>query len=99
MVTAMANYATGPGNGRSCVYAANGDELLLGAEGVEEVYVVDIDLDQLRQTRAKTFWGNAWRRTDLYAPLVTSEIEKPFRRTDAFGRRNTQSLSKGKSNP
>ena len=54
VVTAMANYATGPGNGRSCVYAANGDELLLGAEGVEEVYVVDIDLDQLRQTRANS---------------------------------------------
>jgi predicted amidohydrolase len=85
----MANYASGHGNGRSCVYAADGEEILL-TDSREGVYVVDIDLQKLRETREKTFWGNAWRRPQKYKSLVSPKIQEPFRRTDAYDRPNTQ---------
>jgi predicted amidohydrolase len=89
MAVAMANYASGQGNGRSCGYAADGEELLL-ADEKEGIYLVDIDLRKMREYRQKTFWGNAWRRPQLYSELISPTVEEPFRRVDALGRPNTQ---------
>jgi len=87
VAVAMANYATGQGNGNSCVYQANGDELLL-AGGEEGVFYADIDLDELRNIRSKTFWGNAWRKPEKYEALLSKEVNEPFLRKDAYGRSN-----------
>ena len=88
VAVAMANYATGQGNGNSCAYQANGDQLLLAGPG-EGLFFADIDLDELRTIRSKTFWGNAWRKPDKYGPLLSKDVNEPFLRTDAFDRSNT----------
>lgn len=88
VAVAMANYATGQGNGNSCAYQANGDELLL-AGGGEGLFFADIDLEELRTIRSKTFWGNAWRKPAKYGSLLSKDVSEPFLRTDAFNRSNT----------
>ena len=91
VVTAMANYASGQGNGRSCVFGADGKEVLL-ADDSEGLQFAEIDLTKLRRTREKTFWGNAWRRPELYERMISPEIQSPFKRTDAFDRPNSESV-------
>lgn len=88
VAVAMANYATEQGNGNSCAYQANGVELLLAGPG-EGLFFADIDLDELRIIRSKTFWGNAWRKPGKYQSLLSTDVSAPFLRTDAFDRSNT----------
>lgn len=89
VAVAMANYAEQQGNGNSCAYQADGDELLL-AGGGRGVFYADIDLQKLREIRGKTPWGNAWRKPAKYQELLSREVEEPFLRTDAYGRGNTE---------
>ena len=89
VAVAMANYAEGQGDGNSCAFDAKGDPLLLADEGVVGVFFADINLEELRSYRQRTFWGNAWRHVDRYDTLLSPEVKEPFLREDSFGRPNT----------
>jgi len=89
VAVAMANYAEQQGNGNSCAYQANGDELLLAGGGTGLFYA-DVDLEKLREIRSKTPWGNAWRKPAKYDALLSRDVKAPFLRTDAYGRANTE---------
>lgn len=86
---AMANYA-GSGWGRSCaftptVFDGQGrwqDNTLAMAGEDEAVLTVDWDLPALREYRARETWGNAYRRPDAYAPLLSAEVRPPFLRPE-----------------
>ncbi len=84
MVMAMANYADGLHNGRSVVYDAAGTSLLQ-AGGAAGLYYADVDLRALRDHRARTLWGNAWRRPGRYSKLAEPVDLATFRRRDVFG--------------
>ncbi len=82
--TRMANYAEPQQNGRSVAFGADGD-LLLQADQAEGIYLADLDLDEVRAYRAKTIWGNAFRRPHRYALLCSPQVGQPFVRRNADG--------------
>jgi predicted amidohydrolase len=84
MAVAMANYAEPQQNGRSVAFGADGNLLVL-ADQAEGIYLADLDLDQVRAYRAKTVWGNAFRRPHRYALISSQEVEQPFVRSNADG--------------
>lgn len=58
------------------------DTCLLQAGPEEGIYMASLDLEQLRAYRETEVHGNAYRRPDLYAPLLDPKIEPPFVRAD-----------------
>jgi N-carbamoylputrescine amidase len=84
MAVAMANYAEPQQNGRSVAFGADGT-LLLEADQAEGIYLADLDLEKLRAHRAKTIWGNAFRRPHRYRLLCSPEVGQPFVRRNADG--------------
>lgn len=88
VVTAMANYAK-KGlegfNGHSCVFNADGEQLLLANEN-EGLYVAEINLGKMREIRKKTIYGNAFRRPHKYKPLSSPDAGDPFIRNNASGK-------------
>ena len=89
LVVAMANYAPGLSaegyNGKSCVFNARGDELLMAGYG-EGIYYADIDLGELRRYRKETIYGNAFRRPRKYELLESPEVDSVFRRNNVLGK-------------
>ncbi len=90
---AMANYA-GPRFGHSIAFdgiafadGASRDMLLIEAGEEEGLFLAPFDLDKLRDYRQRETWGNAFRRPHRYRLLVSDEIDYPFVRVDAQGRR------------
>ena len=81
---AMTNYAPPKNNGQSVAFGPDG-RLIVQAGEEEGVYPADFDLDKLRAYRARTAWGNAYRRPHRYGLLTSMEVEKLFRRKNAFG--------------
>lgn len=78
-------------NGRSSIFDGvayvpglpeSRDMCLLQADGSEGVFVASLDLDQLRRYRAHEVHGNAYRRPDVYGPLVENTVNEPFIRRD-----------------
>jgi predicted amidohydrolase len=61
----MASYATGQGDGHSCVFQADGREVLV-AGSETGFFCADLDLGELRAIQRHTYWGKAWRRPDVY---------------------------------
>jgi predicted amidohydrolase len=84
IAVAMANYAAPQENGRSVAFAADGT-LLLQAGQTEGIHVVELDLDEVRTYRAKTVWGNAFRRPHRYTLLCSRKVNEPFIRRNADG--------------
>jgi predicted amidohydrolase len=89
VATAMTSYAKTEGgsggfNGHSCAFTARGRKILIAGE-TEGVYIADINLDDLREYRNRTFWGNAYRRPHKYLKIVSPEVDDPFRRKNGFG--------------
>ena len=88
LVTIMTNYAaSGPEsgfNGRSCMFHADGQEILI-ADKEEKVIIGEINLQSVREIRANTVWGNAFRRPHRYGILISDAVEKVFQRENAFG--------------
>lgn len=93
---ATANYAYGHPdcNGHSTAFdgmayregmAGSCDTLLVEAGEAEGVYLASVQLDELRTYRAAEVHGNAYRRPDIYGPLVACDIEAPFLRRDRRG--------------
>jgi predicted amidohydrolase len=81
---AMTNYAAPQQNGRSVAFSADGAGVV-EAGGEEGVYLADLDLVRIREYRAKTIWGNAFRRPQRYGLLVSSSVEPPFERLNGDG--------------
>ncbi len=86
MVTAMANYAQGQGNGRSCAFNADGKEIVIAPANEQGIFYAEFDIRQVRKIRRQTFWGNAWRRPNRYKALISTDVDEPFLRKDAFGK-------------
>lgn len=66
---AMANYAEPKNNGRSVAYDQRGRELVR-ARGREGVHIAEFDLAALREERAKTIWGDSFRRPHRYDAIT-----------------------------
>ena len=85
LVTAMANYAGGEFEGHSCAFNADGKEILVAGED-EGIYLAEFNLQEVREYRDWTFWGNAYRRPRKYGLILSEEVREPFQRKDAYGR-------------
>ena len=51
---------------------------ILQADGAEEIYLAELDLEQLRSYRESEVHGNAFRRPQKYGLLLDEKIEPPF---------------------
>lgn len=85
---AMANYPAPQENGHSVAYdpicftkAGPRDPLIGEAGEAEGIVLAPFDLDDMRYWRTTEVWGNAYRRPELYGPLVSLEVAEPFRRS------------------
>lgn len=58
------------------------DTCLVQAGGEEGIYMAELDLDMLRNYRAREIHGNAFRRPEVYGDLVKAEIRAPFIRKE-----------------
>lgn len=85
MVMCMTNYPGELLGGRSVAYSYDGYNLVTAGNS-EEVTSVEVDLEQLREYRRISIWGNAFRRPHRYSSLTDMGVESPFERTDGFGR-------------
>lgn len=61
------------------------DTCILQAGAEEGVYLAGLDLEQLRQYRAREVHGNAYRRPKKYGTLLDERREAPFLRADYRG--------------
>lgn len=85
VVAAMSNYVgKGEYNGRSCTFNANGEELLLAGNN-EGIVHAEVDMNEVREIREKSFWGNAFRRPHKYELLISTGVREPFIRKNALG--------------
>jgi predicted amidohydrolase len=84
MNVAMANYAAPHKNGHSVAFDCRGDRVVEADEG-EGVVLAEFDLDEARAYRARTIWGNAYRRPHRYKELCDRRVAEPFPRKDALG--------------
>lgn len=87
---ALANYAAPQENGHSVAFdgmayteadvgdGAARDMKLIEAGEAEGIYLATFDLDRMRRYRANEVWGDAFRRPDVYGPLVATEVRPPF---------------------
>ncbi len=82
---AMANYPEPYQNGRSVAYSSRGECVVLAGKA-EGIFMAAFDLEEVRQRRAKSIWGNAYRRPHRYQALVSPAKDEVWRRTDGYGR-------------
>ena len=93
MAIATCNYPEGKPdcNGHSSVFdgvaylpelPSSRDTCLLEADGKEDVFIAELDMDMLREYRNHEVHGNAYRRPEKYGILVENHVEEPFIRKD-----------------
>lgn len=82
---AMANFATGDGNGLSCAFDHEGKKLAEGATEAEELVVADIDLVSLRRAR-ETERGRLLLAQPAAPEICELARQKDFHRANVFGR-------------
>lgn len=58
------------------------DTCLVQAGGEEGIYMAELDLDMLRNYRAREIHGNAFRRPEMYGDLVKADVRAPFIRKE-----------------
>lgn len=58
------------------------DMCILQAGEEEGIFIAEIDLDLLREYRSCEVHGNAYRRPNLYHPLIDETVNEPFIRED-----------------
>ena len=89
LALATVNYPAGQPdcNGRSTLFdgvaylpdePGSRDMCILEAREEEGIYLAELDVDQLRAYRNREVHGNAYRRPELYGPLLNQEIRPPF---------------------
>jgi predicted amidohydrolase len=82
---AMANYPEPAQNGHSVAYNASGE--CVGKAGqTEGIYLAKFDLESLRRRRARSIWGNAYRRPHRYGLLTSRKKDDVWSRTDGNGK-------------
>ncbi len=81
---ALANYPPPKKNGQSAAYDAEG-QCLVRAGKSEGVFMACFDLKKLRELRAKSIWGNAYRRPHRYQLLAAPGQSEVWHRTDGSG--------------
>ncbi|CAF1583863.1 unnamed protein product, partial [Didymodactylos carnosus] len=89
LITAMANYPQPLYNGWSAAFNFDGQPLnLIPAQNLTqaEVILVEFDLIALREYRAKTIMGDAFRRPYRYEQLLKIEREQDFKATNFYRR-------------
>jgi len=82
----MTNYAAPAQNGHSCAFNANGDRIIVAREE-EGIYLADLNISEIRRHRARTIWGNAYRRPNKYNLLLSTEVDSVFIRTNDVGKK------------
>jgi predicted amidohydrolase len=82
---AMTNYAAPGLNGQSIAFDAAG-RLIVQAGRAEGIYLAAFDLADMREYRAKTIWGSAFRRPHRYGMLTDTNKAPVFERKDGFGK-------------
>lgn len=83
---AMANYPEPSQNGHSCAYDGDGNKLLVAGEE-EGVFIASFNMEEIRKHRAKTSWGNAYRRPHRYQLILSNEVDSIFVRENGLGER------------
>ncbi len=86
VAVAMTNFA-GPHpycNGHSVAYGTHG-ELIVEAGEQEGIFLAGFDLEKMREHRAKTFWGNAYRRPHRYGLITSMEADELWKRKNGLG--------------
>lgn len=81
---AMTNYPAPTENGRSVAFDWRGKRLVL-AGAKEGLHLARFDLDDLRAVRAKSIWGNAYRRPHRYGPITDPARDETWRRINGNG--------------
>lgn len=83
---AMANYPA-PHWGNSCAFSPivfdedgnYADNVIVQANDVcEEILIAEFDMEQIRTYRQQETWGNAYRKPQAYADLISFEVKEPF---------------------
>lgn len=83
---AMANYP-GENWGHSCafgpiVFDDKGqyvdNTLLMADDKTEDIYLVEFDMDTIRDFRQAETWGNAYRKVKTYHQLLDKTVNEPF---------------------
>lgn len=93
LAVATCNYPLGKPdcNGHSSVFdgvaylpglSSSRDMCLLEADGKEDIFVAELDMEMIRTYREKEVHGNTYRRPEKYGILVEQKIEEPFIRKD-----------------
>jgi len=85
VVVAMANYPAPYQNGWSVAYNANAS-VLVEANGDEGIYMAEFDIEEVREFRAQTAHGDAFRRPYMYASIATLEKQEAFQAPNFFHR-------------
>ena len=81
---AMTNYPKPYQNGHSTAFDPSGRCLVQA--GIEEsVYYAAFDMNYIRQRRAKSIWGNAYRRPHRYSILSETVTNPVWKRIDGIG--------------
>lgn len=99
---AMANYP-GSGWGQSCAYSPvvfdgegkYADNLLLKAEDTsQDIYIVQFDMEKIREYRRTETWGNAYRKPGAYQMLLSPQVREPFIREPLMKRGKENEIPK-----
>lgn len=84
MGVAMTNYPKPYQNGHSSAFDPGGNCLVQA--GVEEgVYYAAFDMEAIRKRRARSIWGNAYRRPHRYSILSEPVTDPVWKRIDGIG--------------
>lgn len=86
LAVVMTNYAAPAQNGHSCAFNANGDKIIVAGEE-EGIYLADLNIGEIRKHRARTIWGNAYRRPLKYKQLLSNELDSVFIRSNDVGQK------------
>ncbi len=84
MGVAMTNYPKPYQNGHSTAFDPDGRCLVQAGEE-EGVYYAAFDMDSIRKRRAKSIWGNAYRRPHRYSILSETGANPIWKRIDGIG--------------
>ncbi len=81
---AMTNYPKPYKNGHSVAYDSRG-RCLVEAGEEEGIFYAAFDMEEIRQGRRKSIWGNAYRRPHRYGILTSNEKDPVWNRIDGIG--------------
>ncbi len=87
VATVMTNYSSEGKNkifnGHSCIFNANASKVIV-ADNEEGIYYGTININDIRNYRKKTIWGDAFRRPHKYKKLESPDVNDVFRRKDSY---------------